>query len=252
MLHHLLLFVLLLAAPVALAADFRIETKVFSEGKETPLTQNTTLFQSGVVYDFLESPRRVAIFRHGREGEPGQFLLIDPNRNLKTEISTVRIEAAIDKLQTWAMTQENPLLRFAADPQFKETFDAESGLLTLTGSHMTYRLTTMPVGEQEVSADLRSYLDNYAKLNCLLGSSMPPLPRLMVNKAITQHRLVPVEVKLSLATPEKTTLRAEHFFTWALSKDDRARIALVGEQLVNFRNVSNAKFQKGMAGPKKK
>ncbi|MGI9455286.1 MAG: hypothetical protein ACR2NU_01925 [Aeoliella sp.] len=247
MLSRLLATTFLLFTSTAWATDFRIETKVFANEEEIPISQNTTLFQAGVVYDFLESPRRVAIFRHERGDEPGLFLLIDPERRLKTEMTTDRIDAAIDKLTTWAAEQKNPLLRFAAEPQLEETFDKESGVLTLTGSRMSYRLSTTPTGQREVWDDLSAYFNEYAKLNCLLSSAMPPLPRLEVNKALARHRIVPVEVNLSLADPEQTSLRAEHLFTWRLSKDDRAQIAMVGEQLVNFRDVSNAEFRDEMA-----
>lgn len=241
-----LLAVTLLAATASLApaADFRIETKVYAGDEELPVTQNTTLFQNGVVYDFLEVPKRVAIFRDGTGDNPGEFLLIDPARSMKTTISTDRIDAAIDKLRTWSRSQRNPLLVFAADPEFTETFDAESGMLNLESERMTYRLATVPVERTDVWRDLRNYFDGYAKLNCILSSAMPPLPRLAVNEALEKHNVVPVEVNLTLAGGQDTQLRAEHLFTWRLSKDDRARIALVGEQLVSFRDVSNSEFQR--------
>lgn len=163
---------------------------------------------------------------------------------MKTEISTDRIDSAIDKLRGWSRTQRNPLLVFAADPEFEESFDTESGVLTMTSEQMTYSLATLAVDRPEVWRDLRNYFNGYAKLNCILSSSMPPTPRLRVNEVLEKHNVVPLEVNLTLAGAEEPQLRAEHLFTWRLSKDDRARIALVGEQLVSFRDVSNAEFQK--------
>jgi len=225
------------------ATDFRIETTVYTGDEELPLSQNTTLVQSGVVYDFLETTQRVAIFRRGVSDEPGRFLLIDPTRNVKTEITTDRIDSAIEKLGGWALQQRNPLLQFAGAPEFEETFDAETGKLVLASEQMSYTLATIKVERNEVWRDLRNYLDEYAKLNCILSSSMPPLPRLKVNQALEAHNVAPVEVNLTINGDQQTNLRAEHLFTWRLSKDDRARIALVGEQLVNFRSVSNAEFR---------
>lgn len=230
-------------AGLAAAADFRIETTVYTGDEELPLSQNTTLVQSGVVYDFLETTQRVAIFRRGVGDEPGKFLLIDPKRNVKTEITTDLIDSAIEKLGSWALQQRNPLLQFAGAPQFEETFDEETGKLVLASDQMTYTLATIEVERSEAWRDLRNYLDEYAKLNCILSSSMPPLPRLKVNQALEAHNVAPVEVNLSIQGDQQTNLRAEHLFTWRLSKDDRARIALVGEQLVNFRSVSNAEFR---------
>lgn len=242
---------LLLVAPVASAVDFRIETKVFSGNEDLPISHNTTLVQSGVVYDFLESPKRVAIFRRPSGDQPGTFLLIDPMRSVKTEVTTDRIDNFVEKLRTWSRTQREPLLVFAADPEFTESFDMESGALSLVSEQMTYRLSTVAVERMEVWPALRDYFDEYAKLNCLLSSStMSPFPRLQVNNSLEKHNVVPEEVILTLAGKDSTRLRAEHVFTWRLSKDDRARISLVGEQLVSFRNVSNAEFHKDSVAAK--
>jgi len=236
--------------PGTFAAQFRIETKVYAGDDEVPVSQNTTLFQSGVVYDFAESPKRVAILRQPRGDEPGRFVLIDPVRHVKTELTTDRIDAAIGKLRSWAERQPDPLLRFAANPTFEESFDEETGVLVLDSRAMQYRLATQPIQEANLWRDLRNYFDGYAKLNCILSSSMPPTPRLQVNQVLEGHNVIPVEVTLTLSGDEDTTLRAEHLFTWRLSKDDRARIALVGEQLVSFQDVSNSEFRDGTVANK--
>ena len=38
------------------AEDFRIETAVYVADEEQPVSKNVTLFEAGVVYDFLEQP----------------------------------------------------------------------------------------------------------------------------------------------------------------------------------------------------
>ena len=249
MLRGLVVWMLLvLLAPVALAADFRIETKIYAEDEEVPVSQNTTLFQNGVVYDFLETSNRVAIYRHGKGDQPGRFVLLDPNQSIKTELTTDRMDAAIEKLSLWARTQRHPLLQFYADPKFDESFDTESGKLTLASSLTTYSAQTKAVTHAEVWTDLRNYFDAYAKLNCMLGSPLPPGPRLALNAAMEKHNVYPTEISLSIpgnaiTGDQDTELRAVHNFTWRLSKDDRARITLVGEQLVSFREVSNQEFQ---------
>ncbi|QDU57729.1 hypothetical protein [Aeoliella mucimassa] len=250
MLRGLMAWMLIvLLTPAALAVDFRIETKVYSGDEEVPVSQNTTLFQNGVVYDFVETTSRVSIYRHGMNDQPGRFVLLDPNLSIKTELSTDRMDVAIEKLRGWARLQQHPLLVFSADPNFAESFDTETGELSLVHPQMTYKAATKPVNRSEAWTDLRNYFDAYAKLNCMLGSPTPPTPRLALNKSLENHNVYPTEVTLSIAgnslTGEgDTELRAEHTFTWRLSKDDRARITLVDEQLVSFRSVSNAEFQR--------
>lgn len=227
--------------PMSFAVDFRIETKVYSGTEETPITQNTTLVMNGVIYDFAENTARVAIYREGQGDKPGRFVLIDPTRSVKTEITIDRMDAAIEKLCSWAKTSKDPLAKFSAEPEFDPLYNKETGVLTMESDQMTYRMATIPVTHRDVWSDLRNYFNGYAKLNCILASSLPPMPRLAVNETLERHNVVPVEVNLAMGKTQH--LRAEHLFTWMLSKDDRARITLVQEQLVSFKDISNKEFQ---------
>ncbi len=101
-------------------ADFRIETKIFVGDQPEPVSQNLTLFHRGVVYDFLTAPAQIAIFRHSVTSEEGRFILLDPRRQLRSEISSDQIMAFLNGLKAWAAAQDDPLLKFAADPDFKE------------------------------------------------------------------------------------------------------------------------------------
>jgi hypothetical protein len=227
--------------PLAAAVDFRIETRVYTGKEETPITQNTTLVANGVIYDFAENTGRVAIFREGQGDKDGRFVLIDPSRSVKTEISIERLDAAIKNLCTWAKTSTDPLVKFSAEPEFDPLYIKDTGVLTMEATSMTYRMATISVPHRETWRDLRNYFNGYAKLNCILASSLPPMPRLQVNETLELHNVVPVEVNLTMIG--SPNLRAEHLFTWMLSKDDRARITLVQEQLVSFKDISNKEFQ---------
>lgn len=233
----------LLLASCTFAADFRIETKVYMGDDDRPKSENTTLFHNGVIYDFAEGPSRIAIFRHGADGQPGRFVLLLPQLSLRTEINAQRVDAALDKLGQWAMRQRDPLLRFAANPSFEEKFDEATGKLQLTGSMMTYELATSPLNQPEAMGDLENYLNWYAKLNCLLSPSIPPHARLEVNQALIKRGRLATEVTLTLGGDRSTRLRAEHVHIWRLSKEDRDRIRLVGDQLSLFTEVTNEEFQ---------
>ena len=207
------------------------------------MSENTTLFHNGVIYDFAEAPSRVAIFRHGNEDRSGRFLLVAPKLSLRTEVNAERIDAALGKLGQWATRQRDSLLRFAANPDFTESYDEATGKLLMTGSAMTYELSTTPLEVPEARGEIENYLNWYAKLNCLLAPSMPPHARLEVNKALTKRQLLPIEVTLTINRNRSAQLRAEHVYVWRLSKEDRERIDLVGDQLTLFREVSNEEFQ---------
>ena len=251
MLRRFALFTLLIAWPsLAPAIDFRIETKLYMGDEELPIVENTTLFQNGVIYDFVENTGRVAIFRDTRGEHTARFVLMDPSRSVKTEIELSRMDSAIENLRRAARRSKHELDKFSAEPNFSELFSQETGVLTMESEPMTYKLATVPVDHEEAWSDLRNYFDGYAKLNCFLAFARPPMPRLAVNDALRKHNAVPVQVNLNISGDAAAELRAEHFYTWRLSKDDRARIALVGEQLVSFNHVSNAEFREGSVAKK--
>src|SRR6476659_8660970 len=88
-----LLGVLILGAissAAALADDFRIQTDVYAGDSKIPVSQNTTLFRAGYVYDYLTHPQRdntvvrVAVF----DQQHGRFIVLDPARKVKAEVKT--------------------------------------------------------------------------------------------------------------------------------------------------------------------
>jgi len=228
------------------AEEFRIETTIYVGDEEAPVSSTTTLFSGGVVYDFLDQPEQIAVFRRPGGGKPGRFILLDPERRVRTELSTDRLAGAMNKLRTWAGRQKDPFLQFAADPQFQESFDHDSGKLVLASHEESYRIETEPAEQPGALAEYREFLDWYARLNTLLQAGPPPEPRLQVNAALARYQVVPMRVELTRAG-DKEPLRAEHDFTWRLSQDDRARIDDACASLAAYRPVDNAEFLRGAA-----
>jgi hypothetical protein len=229
---------------IASAEDFRIETKVYAGDDEKPVSETTTLFIDGVVYDFLAEPEQTCVFRKPGGGKPGRFILLDPERRLRTELTTPQLAGAMEKLRTWAAQQKDPFLRFAANPDFEESFEAESGKLVLSSHFESYTVETTPAEEPDALADYREFLDWYTQLNTLMDAGPPPEPRLRLNSALARHRVIPVKVELTRAG-EKKPLRAEHDFTWRLSQQDHERIDNANEALASYRKVSNDEFVRG-------
>lgn len=239
-----LAFVALVAASCP-AEDFRIETKVFVGEAKEPISRSTTLFQDGVVYDFLAEPKQIAVFRKRGGGEPGRFILLDVNRRVRTELSTDQLAGAMNKLRNWAARQRDPFLKFAANPQFEETFDRETGQLLLASHEESYTIRTESAGGAGAMAEYREFLDWYARLNTLIHAGPPPEPRLQVNAALARYQVVPVRVELA-RMGEKEKLRAEHDFTWLLSKKDLSKIEDARAALVAYREVDNEQFLEGL------
>lgn len=240
-----LVAILALFSTSSWAEDFRIETKVFVGDEEEAASQTTTLFQRGVVYDFLAEPQQVAVFRKPLAGKPGRFILLDVDRRVKTELSTDQLADAINKLRNWASRQSDPFLKFAANPQFNETFDRSTGQLLLASDEESYTIKTQVADTPSALAEYREFLDWYARLNTLIQAGPPPEPRLAVNAALARYQVVPMSVELARAG-DKEKLRAEHEFTWLLSKKDLAKIDDASASIAAYRTVDNEDFVAGM------
>lgn len=221
--------------------ELRIETEIFAEGQEEPLSRTVTLFDSNTVYDFTEKPPAIAIFRPPTASHAGQFILLDLPSERRTEVSTDRITGLIDKLVRWAREQEDPLLKFTADPQFEETFDDSTGILSLTSDLWNYRVATVPADDPTTLKRYREFTDWYTRLNTMMNSTPPPGPRLELNKALEKHGVVPVEIQRTVDS-SSSTLRAVHLIAWRLSREDRARLEEARRHLATFEKVDNAEF----------
>lgn len=228
------------------AEGFRIETKVFKgeekEGKEakTAESETTTLFLDGVVYDFLKKPEQTAVFRKPAGGNPGQFILLneqrDPHEILDRKGRHYRYED-----ESLGFAQRDPFLQFAANPEFEESFDDDTGKLTLVSHLENYKVDTMPAEHPDAMIEYREFLDSYTRLNTLLSSGLlQPGPRLRLNAVLARRKVVPIKVELSRSGEEP--LRAEHAFTWRLSQDDQKRIDEVRSNLTKYQEVSNEQF----------
>jgi len=226
----------------AQAEGFRIETKIFAGEEKEPASKTTTLFQEGVVYDFLEKPQQTAVFRKAAGQRPARFILLNDSQQVQTEISTDKVASAMKDLREWAMQKNDPFLKFCADPRFDETFDRESGKLVLASPLQTYTVETAPTQHQELLGEYREYLDWYAQLNTLLVTKIPPDPRMKLNASLARHSVVPTKVELKRGGEDP--VRAEHDFTWRLSKKDLERVEEVHNALSSYKTVDNKEFLK--------
>ena len=224
------------------AEEFRIETRVFSGNADLPASESVTLFQEDVVYDFLEGSPQVAIFRRPQGDTPGRFVLLDRDRQIRTEITTDRISPLMKKLRDWGSKQNDPYLKFAANPAFDESFNETTGELVLESPLQSYRLTTTPIEKSSAQTQLQDFLNWTTQLNALIHGGPPPFPRLAVNAALARHAVVPLEVQLT-TSGDSQELRSVHLLTWRLSKQDRQRIDAAVNDMANFKQVSNKEFQ---------
>jgi hypothetical protein len=230
---------------VARAEDFCIHSKV-TIAKET--VETSTVFHSGRVYDFLSEPDEVTIF-----DPPGRkFVVLNPARSVKTEVSLNEIEQFSQKMKAEAMARPVALLAFLADPKFGETFDESTGELTLTSAWMDYEVKTVKPRYPEAVALYSDFTNWQTKLNSLMkAGSLPPFARLTLNDALARHQRLPTEVLLTRYAqhPEKRqmTIRAEHRMQWRLDDSDLTKIDAIAVQLAIARAVGLTEYRASIA-----
>ncbi len=230
----------------SLAEEFRVENKIFVGGDKEPRTQSTTIFYEGLVYDYLQRPAEVTIFDKARR----RFVLLDPTRRVKTEISADEIGALNKNLRDWAASQSDPYLQFLANPKFEEEFDEGTGQLKFTSAWLTYRVVTVDSQSEAIARQYRDFSDWYTLLNTRINpGSKLPFARLAINEALEKRGQLPKEVHLTMRTRrglpfQKVTIRSEHLLVRTLVQSDRDRIKQSDEFMGMFRPVDFQEYQK--------
>ncbi len=232
---------LLVPCSMTFAQQMRMETHVFVDDETEPADHTITLFDANTVYQFSEQPAQITVFRAPTSAHGGQFILLDLESNQRTDISTKRIGQLMDKINKWAGGQEDPLLKFSADPTFVESFDDETGTLTLDHPVWQYRAATVPAENKQVLAHYREFTDWFTRLNTMLHSTLPPGARLKLNAACEAHGVVPVEIHRTVKS-QSVPVRSTHLFAWRLSREDRDRIDETQSFLASFEKVGNKDF----------
>jgi hypothetical protein len=230
------------AAAGASAQEFRVETDINVGDAAEPASHTVTLFEKSAVYEFIESPKQIIVYRTGAGGRDGQFILLNPESQQRTVVEVERVEKLMKKLNQWAAEHKDPLLKFSANPKFEESFDAEHNSLTLSNPAWTYRVATVEAEDEAAVKRYQEFMDRYAELSSMVYNSAPPGPRIVLDEALAKHKVVPVEIHRTTGGEGKNAVRATHLFTWRLSREDRSRLDEAQADLANFEKVDNEKF----------
>jgi hypothetical protein len=224
---------------------FRVENKVFIGAAKEPQVRSTTIFYQGVVYDYLEDPAEVTVFDKAR----GRFVLLDPQRRIKTELTTARVEDFSERLRQWAHEQSDPLLNFHADPHFSETVDEATGELVFDSPRVVYRVSAVEAGSEAVASRYREFSDWYGRLNTMLNpGARPPFPRMLVSRSLEQREQIPRAVELTLRPRDilsrPISARSEHLLIRRLLESDRNRMAETDRFMAMFEAVDFVDYQR--------
>lgn len=233
--------VLLIAAAVAWAGDWKIETRVFERDARQASAATTTYFQDGVYYDVRGEGDELMTF----DPKTGRIALADRNRRLRTEIKTDDLARLAERFRAAARKHGDAAIRFAASGKFAASFDERSRELTVAGAPLTYRAACERPGDASDAERCREFSDWCARLNSVHRGGLPARARLALNEELARREMVPTTVRLTLRderSAKETPLRSEHAYTWRLSTDDLVRIARAKKLAAECKPVSFAEY----------
>ena len=241
----------------ATAADnggFRVESEVFANGGEEPVTRSLTLFRDGVAWDFLEPPAvkrgetaagEIVLHDPARE----RVVLIDPVRNLKTQIDAIRLERLSVSLAAWARKSDDRLVRWAGGPDFGEGMTEADDRIELVGPRVRYGIEFAAPPTEETAGIYRRFADTAILLKALVRpGGLPPFPRLAINRRVAAAGGIPTVVSLeidsraAMVTGRSDSLRCVHKFHPRLLAGDLSRIEEAESRMAVATPVELAEF----------
>lgn len=229
----------------AWAADFRVENKVFLGSDKEPLSESTTIFTAGIIYDYLVEPGEVTVLDIAR----GRFFLLDTRLKLKTQLSSQLVKASTDSLKNRTDLSSDPFIAFLIKPSFDCQADDARGELLFSSAMLEYRVLTEPARTPEVAEQYRQFSDWYARLNSYIRpDTPPPFARMLVNEELGKRGELPREVHLTLKPKQglgsrKVRMHSQHNIVSLLGDVDRRRVAETAEYLAVFEPVSLKEYE---------
>jgi hypothetical protein len=187
----------------------RVETELFVHGGTAPSSRSLTLFRDGIAWDFLELPAAAEAAADGPRLELVEIVLhdparerivvIDPKRNVKTQVETVRLERLGASLAKWARGSDDRLIRWAGGPDFESGLAEKDRVFELAGPRVRYSVTHAAAPSAAAAASYREFADSALLLRALVHpGGVPPFPRLALNRRIEEAGGIPAEVTLEI------------------------------------------------------
>jgi len=196
------------APPAASGEELRVESEVFADGGQEPIGRSLTLFRDGLAWDFLERPAQAGgpsgadsatdeIVLHDPARE--RVVIVDPRRNIKTQIDSLRLERLSVSLASWARKADDRLVRWAGGPDFGEGIHEDEEKLELIGPRVRYAVEFAEAPSADTADVYRRFADTAMLLKALLHpGGIPPFPRLAINRHVSAAGGIPTSVTLEI------------------------------------------------------
>jgi len=248
------------AAGVDRDCTMRVESELFADGAVEPVARSLTLFTNGVAWDFLELPGKdtadkkaeskmkiAEIVLHDPLRE--RIVVIDPIRNVKTQVEAIRLERLSVSLAKWARGADDRLVRWAGGPDFGDGLTEKDDTLELVGPRVRYAVAYAAAPSSAAAETYRQFADTAILLKALLHpGGIPPFPRLALNRRIEAAGAIPAEVtleidpKIALVAGRASRMKCVHKVHPQLLAGDRGRLEDAEAHVASAASVDVAAF----------
>jgi hypothetical protein len=235
--------------------QFRIESQVYSGDGPAPVSENVTLFDNGIVYDFQltgngnATPSEIVIFDERKR----ELTLLDVNRKIAWTVADLRLLKMVDQLRREAVN--NDRASFLVNEPFTETNDWSSDHVLLESNSFRYMLTGKRPTNESILPRYYEFLDQFTRLSASDPKRLPPFPRLMLNKTIKSHGWIPTEVQVQVKPnsffKEAFSATSKHVLVMSLSEADRERIKFARKCWMEFESANLVEYRQIPAASKR-
>ena len=236
----LLLGVIVVSA--ATGQEFAVKNTVSRDDRVQNATR--TIITSDAYYDVIydgTKPVQVSVYFPQRQ----QYQLVNFIKKTHATIDETDVSVFVAKVLDKAKHSKNPIVAFAADPEFRKTVD--SNTLNLESKPWSYTVQMQSVDAADAVDAYRKFADAFARLNAFWA--YPPNARLQLNREIQMMRSVPTRVEVQLNDNKGRRLVAQatdHRFDWKLTPHDRNVIETTRRGIVDFKTIPFAKFHQAV------
>ncbi len=227
--------------------EFRIESQVYTSESNLPVSQNTTLFSQGLVYDFQLSndaqpkPLEIVIF----DTRSRTIVLLDTQRKIRIEIPDLQLLKIVDGVRR--ETAQDQRSSFLVDDSFDEDIDWSTNWVTLSSPQIEYRYRGSQPKDVSIISQYNNFLDHFTMLIASDPTKIPPFARMKLNQSIKRLGWIPTEVQISVKQNslfrQAFSAKSTHVVINQLSDNDRSRIAMAKQNWIQFEPVQLEEYR---------
>lgn len=230
-----------------LGQDFRIDSQVYIDAQRSPVSENITLFSSGIIYDFQLSDtgeietEETVIF----DSRQKTFTLLNHAKKTKLKLSDLQLISIYEGVRK--ETRLDYRSKFLTDDSFDEVMDPDGNFITLSSPQIEYRYKGSQPSNVSILEQYNDFLHYFTLLNVSDPTKVPPFARMELNKSIKRIGWLPAEIQISVQQNnlfrEAFSAKSKHSVRYQLSKQDQDRIDSIKRHWTQYKSVGLAEYR---------